>query len=228
MPADARQHAANRVGKGLLAGIGPGRTAQQQSGLADLGTVEEPLAAAQHVGDAGVGKRLLIHLGLRVDPEQDRDLGGRRTSVQQGPALDGHIRGLGRLVVVLGERRRCTVGTLARQPHGRPAGATDQLVRQLDDLWRRPVVAVQAHLDGLGIPRPEVEQITGRRAGEGVDGLVRIAHDAKVVATAEPRVEQPLLQRRDVLVLVDDEVPVPRAQLLGDVAVLLDRARHDE
>ena len=40
---------------------------------------------------------------------------------------------------------------------------------------------------------------------------------------AEPGVEQPLLHRVDVLVLVDHEVPVLGADLLGDVRVLLDR-----
>ena len=44
-----------------------------------------------------------------------------------------------------------------------------------------------------------------------------VADDAQVVAVAEPGVEQPLLQRRDVLVLVDDEGAVAAAELLGDV-----------
>ena len=57
----------------------------------------------------------------------------------------------------------------------------------------------------------------GRGAGEGVDRLVGVADHAQVVAVAEPGVEQALLQRRDVLVLVDDEVPVAAADLLGDV-----------
>ncbi len=67
----------------------------------------------------------------------------------------------------------------------------------------------------------------GRRAGEAVDGLVGVAHHAQVVAAAEPRVEQALLQRRHVLVLVDDEMAVAGADLGGDVAVFLQRARRD-
>ena len=43
---------------------GPGRAAQQHDRLAHLAAVEEPLAAAQHVGDAGLGQRLLERLGL--------------------------------------------------------------------------------------------------------------------------------------------------------------------
>ncbi len=42
----------------------------------------------------------------------------------------------------------------------------------------------------------------------------------------EPRVQHALLQRADVLVLVDDEVPVAGPHLVGDVAVLLDGAQH--
>ena len=87
---------------------------------------------------------------------------------------------------------------------------------------------MQAHDDGLREAAPEPEQVLGRRAGEGVDRLVRVADHAQVVAVAEPRVEQPLLQRRDVLVLVDHEVPVAAADLLRDVGHLLQRPGHDQ
>ena len=50
-----------------------------------------------------------------------------------------------------------------------------------------------------------LEQVARRRAGEAVDRLVVVAHDAEVVAPAEPAVEQRLLQQVDVLVLVDGE-----------------------
>ena len=63
------------------------------------------------------------------------------------------------------------------------------------------------------------------RAGEGVDRLVRVADDGQVVAAAEPGVEHALLERRDVLVLVDDEAAVAVPELLGDPAVLLERRR---
>jgi hypothetical protein len=52
---------------------------------------------------------------------------------------------------------------------------------------------------------------------------VGVADDAQVVAPAEPGVEQPLLQRRDVLVLVDDERAVARPELLRHPGVLLER-----
>ena len=71
--------------------------------------------------------------------------------------------------------------------------------------------------DGVREAPTKAEQVVGRGAGEGVDRLVGVADHAQVVAAAQPGVEQALLQRRDVLVLVDDEVPVPAPDLLGDV-----------
>ena len=53
---------------------------------------------------------------------------------------------------------------------------------------------------------------------------LRVADDAHLVAVAEPLVEQRLLQRADVLVLVDDEVVVLLAHRVGDLAVLGDQA----
>ena len=103
-----------------------------------------------------------------------------------------------------------------------PLSAAHQAVGQLDDLRRRAVVALAA-----GRPSPSGtgggSRAGARRcAGEGVDRLVRIADDAQVVAIAQPGIEQPLLQRGDVLVLVDDEMAVARPHLLGDVR---DRSR---
>ena len=78
------------------------------------------------------------------------------------------------------------------------------------------------------MPRPEAEQEVGRGAGEGVDRLVRVADDADLLAAAEPLVEQRLLQRADVLVLVDDEVVVLPAHRVGDLPVLGDQADRVE
>ena len=61
--------------------------------------------------------------------------------------------------------------------------------------------------------RREAEQIGTVRAGEAVDGLARIAHDADIVAIAQPDGEQGVLQRADVLVLVHREEAVALAQL---------------
>jgi hypothetical protein len=66
----------------------------------------------------------------------------------------------------------------------------------------------------------EVSEVRRVGAGEGVDGLGGVAHDADLVAAAEPQVEQCGLDRRDVLELVDDEPLVLRADLGGDALLL--------
>ena len=87
MPASTARTAS---GSGVAASLGARRAAQQQPRLADLGAVEEPLAAAQHVRHPHVGERLLVHLGLRVDPEQHGDLGRGRAGVDEPAALGRH------------------------------------------------------------------------------------------------------------------------------------------
>ena len=64
--------------------------------------------------------------------------------------------------------------------------------------------------------------------GEGVDRLLGIADDAQAVSPAHPGLEQPVLQRVDVLELVDHEVAVTRVDLVRDEAVLLDQPRHQQ
>lgn len=83
----------------------PRGTAQQHPGLADLGTLEEALGAAQLVGHAGVGERLLVDLGLRVHPVQHGDLAGAHALVHQLADPPGGALGLGGLVRVLGVDR---------------------------------------------------------------------------------------------------------------------------
>ena len=64
--------------------------------------------------------------------------------------------------------------------------------------------------------------------GEGVDRLRRVPDDADVAPLAQPQVEQGLLEAVDVLVLVDDEVPVLVAHRPGHLLVLAQDADHEE
>jgi hypothetical protein len=68
----------------------------------------------------------------------------------------------------------------------------------------------------------EVDQVGRGGPGERVDRLAGVTDHGEVVTPAQPRVEQPLLQRVDVLVFVDHEVAVLRTHLLGHVGVLLE------
>ena len=56
------QDTAHGVGERRLVGFRSRRAPEQQPGLADLGPVEEPLAAAQDVWHPGLGQRLLVDL----------------------------------------------------------------------------------------------------------------------------------------------------------------------
>ena len=81
---------------------------------------------------------------------------------------------------------------------------------------------------GLRVAGAEAEQVLGRGAGEGVDRLGRVADDAEVAPLPQPQVEQALLERVDVLVLVDDEVAVLAAHGPGDLVVLAQDADGEQ
>ena len=72
------------------------------------------------------GQRRLVHLRLRVDPEQHRDLRGRRPAVDERPAARRDGGCLGRLVGVLGEPRLGPVGALQGAHRRRDAGLGDR------------------------------------------------------------------------------------------------------
>lgn len=107
---------------------------------------------------------------------------------------------------------------------GPSARLAQQPVGEVDDLRGGAVVPDQFDHGGVRVGGTEVQQVVGGGAGEGVDRLAGVADDAEVVPAADPEVEQPLLERADVLVLVDHEVLVLGSDVLGDVlAVLEDR-----
>ena len=134
----------------------------------------------------------------------------------------GHAGGFAVLVVVGDDLRGRAVGP--RRPHaGRlPVGA--QRVRAgVDHLGRRPVVGGQAHDLDAGEPRRHVEQQTGVGAVEPVDRLCRVAHQEQVVAAEPELVDEPVLERVEVLRLVDEHVPEPPAHDVGELRFALER-----
>lgn len=74
----------------------------------------------------------------------------------------------------------------------------------------------------------KVEQMVGSCSRERVDRLAGIADHAQVVPVAEPQLQQALLERADVLVLVDHEVLVLGADLIGDVVPVLEDADGEQ
>ena len=112
-----------------------------------------------------------------------------------------------------------------RRRHGGPG---QHPVGQRHDLGGAAVAAHQADDDGVGVACREPEQEAVGRAREAVDRLSGVAHDADAVAPTEPRVEEPLLQRGDVLVLVHDEVAVAALHLARDLLVLLQKGAGEQ
>jgi hypothetical protein len=224
--ADAAQHVPDR-GRKRVPGVrsalavrggrlAAGRAAEQHQRLADHRPLVEPLGAAHHVGHLGLRQRLLEPLGVGVDPDQHGDFPGRHARPDQRPDRRRHPGRLAGVVAVLGEHRPRPGRPLGDQRRAGP----DELVGHRDHLRRRPVVAHQPDERRAGELGGEAGQVVRRGTGERVDHLVRVPDHAQLVAVAEPGVEQQLLQRVHVLVLVDHEVPERVAHLVGRAAVL--------
>ncbi|SIN09645.1 Uncharacterised protein [Mycobacteroides abscessus subsp. abscessus] len=217
-------------GRGL--GVGAGGRADLGDGVLDLGAVEELLRPAQPVPDPGIGQRLLDDLGLSVGAEQHGDLRGvHPVLVDQVPDVLGDAGGLLLVIGVLEPLRLGSLGSLGAQLQGcgpGPGGGVlggaaggQQAVGQGHHLRGGAVVAHQPHDLALRVTGGELQQVPGGRPGEGVDGLGGVAHHAQLLASTQPVVQEALLQRGDVLVLVHHEVPVLLAHGRGDGVVLL-------
>ena len=112
------------------------------------------------------------------------------------------------------DRRRRPGRLRGHEPLPAPLGR-EQAVGEREHLRAAPIVAVQGHLAGRRETIGEAGQEGRRRAGEGVDRLVLVADHAQVVAVTEPELEEALLERVRVLVLVDAEPAVAGSHRLG-------------
>jgi hypothetical protein len=195
----------------------------------DLGLIEQVAAAPDPERDAGPVQRLLDERGLGIGAAEHglgRPSRARAMMVAHGA---GNGPGLGGVVgmgvdggeragrAVRAERRISCVGGRAFALEG---ATGEHRVGHGEDLGRRPVVLVQA--DDLA-RRVAIEE-AGEGGGVGtvprIDGLVRVAYHAQVVAAADPRLEQAALERVDVLELVDEHVLEPPALRLRELLVL--------
>ena len=147
------------------------------------------MLAAQRVGDA-----LQLQAGARVGPHLDRP------GPKARPGLEPAV-----LPQVLGQAGAGQRHPLGQRPGGgQQDGAGPAGHRQGQHLGALAVAA--------GEPVAEVQQAAHVRAAEGVDRLVRVADDDEVAAGPGDGLQQPLLGRIGVLVLVDDHEVVPGAQ----------------
>ena len=114
---------------------------------------------------------------------------------------------------------------LVTSPHHRlrqPIASRDALgdrAPDLDDALARAEVLGERDLPDAGVAVAEGDDVGDLAAAPLVDRLVVVADDAQVRAELRQAADQSLLQRVDVLVLVDDDV----SDVVADV--LLDNAR---
>lgn len=94
----------------------------------------------------------------------------------------------------------------AAAPPGLLVGVTRDPVGRRQHLGCGAVVAGEADHLGALVLGGEAGQVLRVGAGERVDRLEPVPDDAGIVAPVHPQADQPVLQRRGVLVLVDHEV----------------------
>ena len=88
-----------------------------------------------------------------------------------------------------------------------PAGMRSAIERpELDDALARAEVVVEVDLADTGVPVGERDDVRDLAAAPLVDRLVVVADDAEVRAELRQAPDESLLQRVDVLILVDDDV----------------------
>ena len=207
-----------------MAARGRGQPPHEPERLPHLGPLEEALPADPE-RDARPGERGLDRWDLGVDADEDRDLGGRRAVVDE-PA--DRCRDQRELCVAIraAPDRRWRAGGPGRNKPLAPALRREQAICERQDLGAAPVVVVQGHLARPGVAGGEAREERRRGAREGVDRLVLVSHDAHVVAIPEPELQEPLLERVRVLVLVDAEPRVARADRRGRDLVRLEEVHR--
>ena len=198
-----------------------GSRAQEPERLAHFGPLEEALPADAE-RDPGLRQGRLQGRDLGVHPHQDRDLCGRGLVLHEA-ADRRHQQGELGVPVGAAPDRRSRPGWLSgHKPFLAPLRG-EEAVRKRKDLRAAPVVAVQGHLASRRVADREARQERRCRAGEGVDRLILVAHDAEIVAIAQPQLEEALLEWVRVLVLVDAEPAVARPDRLGRCGVGLEQ-----
>ena len=135
-------------------------------------------------------------------------------------ARDG--RGLGLLVGVRDDPHHWAVGS-GRAQLGGLLAACEHVHAGGDDLRRAAVVDGQPHDLDAGEAVLDIQQQRGVAAVEAVDRLRGIADEVQVVASGAEEIEQALLERVQVLRLVDEDVTEAPALGLGVVGVALER-----
>ena len=161
------------------------------------------------VGDSGLreggGDRLQLGVGAGQHGDGAPATPGRTDVPDEGGDP-------GRLGVRVRERDGARRGTVRSAGHRAALAAPGEHgVAEADDLRRRAVAPAQVHDGRAGVVGGEVVEPAAVGSVPAVDGLLRVADDAQIGPAAPPGLQQRVLQRVHVLVLVDEQMPVPPA-----------------
>lgn len=178
---------------------------------------------ADPLGDAGPVELLPQHRQLGMGPGEDRHL-----TAADHPWVEPSEPG---------DDRRCLVVGVLAADHGdgRPVRSRRRRRRRLDPGGDEDVDADVEHLRAASVVRRQPDDLDPvesfahlgeqRRIGsvEPVDRLRRIAHEEEIVVAAPEELDDPVLERVEILRLVDEQVTVPPGDRLGERCVVLER-----
>ncbi len=171
---------------------------------------------------------LHLEVGAHVaGAEEHRHLAQRRALLVELEDPVDHEARLLRFVLRGHEPGLLAAHALGEQLLGEPLlGARDERVGGVEDGLRGAVVLLERHDGRARELAREVEDVADRRAAEGVDALRVVADDRDVAVHAAHPLEDARLEDVGVLVLVDEDVVVERADPVADCAGGLGLEQH--
>ena len=188
-----------------------------------LGPFEEAARAAHAERDPFRVERGLELGRLRVRAVQHGHRPPRDALVVRGAQSPGDAPRLAPFVVVAAHRGPRPVGARGARRGPLLRGRTvEHHVGGDDDRACRPVVRGQAEQRRTREQPVETVERVRLGTGEAVDGLRVVAHGREIASGAEPAAQHAQLRGRDVLELVDVEMPEAEALACGEVGIVLE------
>ena len=205
--ADAALRARRGAQEGRVV-VGIDQKAQPGAQVADLGPVEEALAARDLVGQVGFAQRLLEQPCLVVGAVQHGEVPQLRThTAPQRFDARHHAIGLVRFGVAAEQRHRVAVAELAPELFLEQLRVVrDHRVGRAQDAAGGSVVLLERDHLQLRVVGRQALQVLDRGAAPAVDALVVVSHGREQPALAGEQLEQLVLQAVGVLVFVDQHI----------------------
>ena len=210
-----------------LAVKGIARDAQIGKDILDLLALEEFEAAEHLVGDAVLGKFLLVGAGERVDAHEDGKIGGLVAAAAEFGDLFGAVERLPRFLVRLVKDGRVPFGVLGVQRLALAAGVVcDGGVGEGQDRLGRAVILLQFIHFCVGIDALEPQDVFDLRAPPAVDGLVVVADDEEIAVDGREALDDLELYGVGVLKLVHMDVAELARKVFARLLVLLEEGER--